>query len=174
MGTVLNNKVLLLNASYEPLMLVSGRKAIILLVCGKVDSLDDYPFKVRSTYMALNLPSVIRLKEYINYRFANIALSRKNILIRDNYTCQYCGKKLSPNKLTIDHIIPKYKGGRNSWKNLVAACKVCNSKKGNFVLKNINMELIKKPIKPNFIFHFQKEISKHQNSWKQYLFLNEK
>lgn len=174
MNATLNNKVLLLNASYEPLMLVSGKKAIILLLCNKVDSLDDYPIKIRSTYLSLKLPSIIRLKEYINYRFSEIVLSRKNILRRDNYTCQYCGKKLSPNKLTIDHIIPKYKGGGNSWKNLVAACKSCNSKKGNFSLKKIDMKLIKKPIKPNFIFHFQKEINKHQNSWKQYLFLNEK
>ena len=174
MDTALNNKVLLLNASYEPLMLVSGKKALILLLCDKVDSLDDYPIKIRSTYLSLNLPSIIRLKEYINYRFSRIVLSRANILRRDNYTCQYCGKKFTPNKLTIDHIIPKHKGGKKTWKNLVAACRLCNSKKGNSILKNTDMKLLSKPIKPNFIFHFQKEITKHQDSWKQYLFLNEK
>ena len=173
MNLALNNKVLLLNASYEPLMLVSGKKAIILLLCNKVDSLDDYPVKIRSTYLTLSLPSIIRLKKYINYRFSEITLNRKNIFRRDNYTCQYCSEKCSPTRLTIDHIIPKYKGGENSWKNLVTACKFCNSKKGNLSLNNIDMELIKKPIKPNFMFHFQKEICNHHDSWKQYLFLNE-
>ena len=92
-----------------------------------------------------------------------------DLLISDNYQCQYCLSKKAP--LTIDHIVPKNKGGEDSWTNLVIACQNCNRKKGNKTLKQSNMDLNKKPRKPNKIQYFQKFIKSEQNSWKPYLFM---
>ena len=127
MAAILNRRVLVLNQSYEPLMVIGAKRAIILLLSEKVDSLENYREKIHSTYLILPLPSVIRLREYARIKRKEIVLSRKNILKRDNHTCQYCGIRSVP--MTIDHIIPRQKGGEDSWYNLVAACVRCNTLK---------------------------------------------
>lgn len=127
MAAILNRRVLVLNQSYEPLMVIGARRAIILLLSEKVESLENYREIIHSVYLSMPLPSVIKLKEYARIRRKEIVLSRKNILKRDNHTCQYCGKKSVP--MTIDHIISRNKGGQDSWDNLVAACVPCNTKK---------------------------------------------
>ena len=172
MAAILNRRVLLLNQSYEPLMVIGARRAIILLLSEKVESLENYHEIIHSVYLALPLPSVIRLKEYAKIRRKEIVLSRKNILKRDNHTCQYCGKKSVP--MTIDHIISRNKGGGDSWDNLVAACVPCNTKKGNHSLRNIQMDLSKIPRKPTMILHLQKFVKQFQSSWRPYLFMQDK
>jgi 5-methylcytosine-specific restriction endonuclease McrA len=112
------------------------------------------------------------LKEYARIRRKEIVLSRKNILKRDNHTCQYCGKKSVP--MTIDHIISRNKGGGDSWDNLVAACVPCNTKKGNLSLRHIQMDLSKIPRKPTMILHLQKFVKQFQSSWRPYLFMQDK
>ena len=112
------------------------------------------------------------MKEYAKIRRKEIVLSRKNILKRDNHTCQYCGKKSVP--MTIDHIISRNKGGGDSWDNLVAACVPCNTKKGNHSLRQIQMDLSKIPRKPTMILHLQKFVKQFQSSWRPYLFMQEK
>ena len=99
----------------------------------------------------------------------NVVLSRKNILLRDKHQCQYCANKSNP--LTIDHIIPKERGGSESWANLVTAGQKCNRKKGNRTPEEANMPLLKHPQKPNRIHYFQHFIQESQSSWKPYLFL---
>ena len=143
MAAILNRRVLVLNQSYEPLMVIGARRAIILLLSEKVESLENYHEIIHSVYLSLPLPSVIKLKEYAKIRRKEIVLSRKNILKRDNHTCQYCGAKSVP--MTIDHIIPRNKSGGDSWENLVAACVPCNTTKGNQLLRNIQMDLSKIP-----------------------------
>ena len=172
MAAILNRRVLVLNQSYEPLMVIGARRAIILLLSEKVESLENYHEIIHSVYLALPLPSVIRLKEYAKIRRKEIVLSRKNILKRDNHTCQYCGKKSVP--MTIDHIISRNKGGGDSWDNLVAACVPCNTKKGNHSLRHIQMDLSKIPRKPTMILHLQKFVKQFQSSWRPYLFMQEK
>ena len=171
MSNSLNKKVLLLNQSYQPLMTLGAKRAIILSFTDKVEVLERYLDEIRSINLSIYIPSVIRLKDYVKLNQKKIPLSRKNILKRDNHICQYCNSKSK--FMTIDHIIPKDKGGRDSWENLVAACVPCNTKKGNKLLKDINMILLKKPKAPSFLFNIQSELSNSQDSWKPYLFMKE-
>ena len=117
-------RVLLLNYSYEPLMVVSIRKAIILYVLDKIDIIEKSDDNIRSLYLSVPIPHVIKLKNYLYVKPRQLALTRRNVIKRDNGVCQYCGLKAS--FTTIDHIIPKNKGGKDSWDNLVTACKKCN------------------------------------------------
>ena len=169
MSNLFNKKVLILNQSYQPLMTLGAKRAIILSFTEKVEVLERYNDEIRSINLSIFMPSVIRLKDYVRFNNKKISLNRKNILKRDNHICQYCSSK--SNLLTIDHIVPKHKGGRDSWENLVAACVPCNTKKGNKLLKDINMVLLKKPKAPSFLFNIQNDLSNSQNSWKPYLFM---
>ena len=169
MNKTLNKKVLLLNQSYQPLMTLGAKRAIILSFTEKVEVLEIYKEQVRSINLSIFLPSVIRLKDYVRFNKKKIPLNRRNILKRDSYVCQYCNSK--GKFMTVDHILPKDKGGCDSWENLVAACVPCNTKKGNKLLKDINMILLRKPKAPSFLFNIQSELSNSQNSWKPYLFM---
>ena len=169
MNKSLNRKVLLLNQSYQPLMTLGAKRAIVLSFTEKVEVLERYRDKVNSINLSIFVPSVIRLKDYVRFNKKNIPLNRRNILKRDNHICQYCNSK--GKFMTIDHIIPKHKGGRDLWENLVAACVPCNTKKGNKLLKDINMTLLRKPKAPSFLFNIQNELSNSQKSWKPYLFM---
>ncbi len=172
MNNNLNKKVLLLNQSYQPLMTVGAKRAIILSFTDKVEVLERYVDQVHSVSLSIFVPSVLRLKDYVKFNQKRIPLSRKNILKRDGHVCQYCDSKT--NFMTVDHIVPKDKGGGDSWENLVAACIPCNTKKGNKLLKDINMNLLKKPKAPSILFNLQNDLSNAQNSWKPYLFMKEK
>ena len=172
MNNNLNKKVLLLNQSYQPLMTVGVKRAIILSFTDKVEVLERYAEQVRSINLSIFIPSVIRLKDYVRFNQKRIPLSRKNILKRDDHVCQYCNTK--SNFMTIDHIVPKDKGGKDSWENLVAACVLCNTKKGNKLLQDISIKLLKKPKIPSILFNLQRDLSNAQNSWKPYLFMKEK
>ena len=108
--------------------------------------------------------------DLINYYPKTIPLTRKNLLRRDNYICQYCGIKNKP--MTIDHILPKQRGGKDSWDNLVAACTKCNHKKNNRTPRESNMPLLKKPNKPSILTYFQQSVRQKQNSWKPYLYMD--
>ena len=169
MSNLFNKKVLILNQSYQPLMTLGAKRAIVLSFTEKVEVLERYNDEIRSINLSIFMPSVIRLKDYVRFNNKKIPLNRKNVLKRDNHICQYCSFK--SNLLTIDHIVPKDKGGRDSWENLVAACVPCNTKKGNKLLKDINMVLLKKPKAPSFLFNIQNDLSNSQSSWKPYLFM---
>jgi 5-methylcytosine-specific restriction endonuclease McrA len=152
-------------------MVIGAKRAVILLLNEKVDSLESYREQINSAYLSIPLPSVIRLRNYARIRRKEIVLSRKNILKRDNHTCQYCGARSVP--MTIDHILARKKGGGDSWENLVAACVPCNTQKGNKLLNEANMKLLKIPRKPTMILHLQKFVKQFQSSWRPYLFMQE-
>jgi 5-methylcytosine-specific restriction endonuclease McrA len=120
-------------------------------------------------YTNLPVPTVIRLRSYVKIPYKEISLSRRNLLHRDNYTCQYCGDRR--HDLTIDHIVPRSKGGTDSWENVVAACLKCNVKKGDRTPKEANMVMNTTPRRPPSHVYF--EISKHaasgEFSWKKYV-----
>ena len=170
MFNVLTEKVLLLNSSYEPMTIINGKKAILMVLSNKVESIEKSKYFVNSSNLKLTLPSVIKLKSYIYLKAKSIPLSRENIIQRDNYTCQYCG--VHSKKITIDHIIPKVKNGQDTWENLVSACVKCNLKKGNKLIHEINMHLLKKPKKPSYIYQLQRYVNKRNKSWKPYLFMD--
>ena len=152
-------------------MVIGAKRAVILLLNEKVDSLENYREKIHSAYISLPLPSVIKLKHYARIRRKEIVLSRKNILKRDNHTCQYCGVRSVP--MTIDHVISRNKGGEETWDNLVAACVPCNTRKGNHSPREAEMVLVKTPRKPTMILHLQKFVKQFQSSWRPYLFMKE-
>ena len=120
-----------------------------MLILDKVDLIEKTNSFIRSEKLKLNFPSVIKLKTYVFIKIKNIPLTRKNIINRDNNTCQYCGKKFSANDLTFDHLVPKCLHGRTTWQNVVSACTTCNLKKGRKLLQNTGMRLLKKPIRPH-------------------------
>ena len=166
-----NTKVLLLNSSYEPLLVVTVKKAILLFFTNKIEIVENSDFVVRSAFLYFKIPSIVKLKKYVFVKNKSVPLTRRNILKRDDNTCQYCRTKNI--ELTLDHIIPKDKGGYDSWSNLVAACRKCNMKKGNKLLEEVRMELIKLPKKPSYLLNLH-NYSKKYESWKPYLYLKNK
>jgi 5-methylcytosine-specific restriction endonuclease McrA len=160
------SKVLVLNASYEPLNICSWRRAVVLLIKGKAEQIEH---NGKIIYTDFPLPSVIRLRNYVKIPYKEISLSRRNVMHRDNYTCQYCG--IRKHDLTIDHIIPRSRGGIDAWDNVVAACLRCNVKKGDRTPREADMLLKVTPRRP--LSHVYFEISKHTATgewqWKKYI-----
>jgi len=168
---MMNAKVLILNSSYEPLNVSTMKKAIIMIVKGSaiVEETSDYQIGTVST--RFDAPSVVRLARFIKIPAKKVALSRKNIILRDRYKCQYCGKTFNFEDLTMDHIIPKSKGGKDDWTNVVASCFDCNNKKADHMPQDIGMMPMKKAAQPSR-FYMQAIIASNEDadSWKKYLF----
>ena len=167
--SLMNRIVLVLNADYSPMSICTTQRAICMNFLNKIDILESYNEKVKSPSISLQLPSVIKIKWYVRYKNLAIELNRKNILSRDEFTCQYCSTLKEP--LTIDHVKPKVKGGLDIWENLVTACKPCNQKKGDRTPELASMPLIKQPKRPNRIHYFQKFAKDRQNAWRPYVFM---
>ena len=145
----MNGQVLVLNQNYEPLNVCSWQRAVALLYLGKAVALQHDSQVIRSAHSELRLPTVVRLAYHIKRPLPELKPTRRAILARDNNTCQYCGA--TSRHLTIDHVIPREKGGPHSWNNLVACCMPCNNKKGNKSPKEIGMKLLSAPRRPKFI-----------------------
>jgi 5-methylcytosine-specific restriction endonuclease McrA len=145
-----------LNASYEPLSVVSAKRALLLILEGKAVVVEEHPtLEVHSVRQSFKVPLMVALKIYVQSRrifHSKASLTQRNLFARDNNTCQYCNRhksKLQTKEfLTRDHIIPECKGGGSTWENLVTACSTCNNKKANYNLEDTNMRLLKKPIAP--------------------------
>jgi len=164
--------VLVLNYSFEPLHFTNARRAITLVLTGKAETVEKSPRLVHSPSMSMPLPAVIRLAFYIRKPFLDrVAFNKKNILRRDNYQCQYCGRR--GERLTVDHIVPRSKGGETTWVNTVAACLRCNLQKGNRTLHEARMTLVREPIHPKFLFSVHLLRHPHApfflESWRKYL-----
>jgi len=165
----MNANVLVLNQDYQPLSVCSVQRSMKLIFLEKAELLHDDPEKkLRTTRKSFQFPSVIRLRNYIRVPYSKIVLSRRNVMRRDDYTCQYCGKK---SDLTIDHIMPKSRGGRDSWENLTTACDRCNVRKGNRTPKEAKMDLLGKPYRPVPITFFRDSNGGVQEPWKPYLYM---
>lgn len=146
------SSVLVLNASYEPLSVVSVRRAIVLLLKDKAEIIEAAESRIRSAGLSLPMPLVIRLVYFVRlpHRFA-IPLTRRTVMLRDNYTCQYCGAQPSKAELTIDHVWPKVRGGPTTWENVVCACKPCNLRKGAKTPAEASMLLRSQPGRPRYL-----------------------
>ena len=166
----LDKNVLVLNQNYEPISIVNVKKAILLLFLNKAEMVEELGDKLRSINLEFAFPSVVRIKNYIRRPYREVVLNRKNIHRRDRHICQYCGKNHSP--MTVDHVVPKQFGGKDTWENLVCACIKCNNKKGNRTPEQANLYLIRKPTKPSHLFYLQYLITKPQETWRPYLFMN--
>ncbi|WP_017327709.1 HNH endonuclease [Synechococcus sp. PCC 7336] len=162
------SKVLVLNASYEPLNITTWRRAVVLLLKGKAEGVEH---NGRMLYANFRLPTVIRLRYYVNVPYKAIPLTRRNVLYRDEYRCQYCN--VAGDNLTIDHVIPRSRGGGDLWDNVVSACVRCNIKKGNRTPKEAGMPLKRSPRRPHSSLYFEiaKQIRSGGNrEWKKYAF----
>ena len=164
----MNEPVLLLNANFEPLNICTIRRAIGLVLSGKAEMLLNGRGYIQTVRQAFPRPSVIRLGYMVKRPRLRVRLTKREIFRRDRYTCQYCGRKSS--NLTLDHIIPKHKGGRHEWSNLVTACAACNLKKGGRTLQHARMTLLKPPNEPRATaeYLYGAYIPKNED-WRQFL-----
>ena len=147
----MSRQVLVLNAGYEPLSLISVRRAIVLLLHEKAELVEATQQLLHSANNALPVPLVIRLVHYVKLPHRRVPPTRAGIMLRDLNLCQYCGTMPGRDELTVDHVIPRSRGGAHSWQNLVTACKRCNQKKGSHTPEEAMMQLIRKPYEPSYI-----------------------
>jgi len=164
--------VLVLNASYEPINICAARRALVLVLKGVASAEEESLIAVHSARSHVRLPSVIRLLEYRRIPRQTRALSRKNILMRDRYTCQYCHRVLPSAELTLDHVVPRSRAGESAWENLVACCHPCNNVKGNRTPEEAGMKLARQP-KPFSLHtsrHLMRMLGKGEAQWHKYLF----
>jgi len=163
----MNNRVLVLNQDFSPLMVCSVERAFILVYLNKSELVKPANgYKLHSVTASFPMPSVIRLHRYVNAPYKGVNLTRQNIFKRDNFECQYCGTKRD---LTIDHVIPRAKGGADTWTNLVTACKKCNAKKGNHTLEGANMVLRRRPFKPSYSIFLKDHMNGQASEWDAFL-----
>lgn len=139
--------VLVLNANFEPLNVCSMRRAIGLMITGKASLVLNGRGEIRSISRVFPRPSIIRLDKMVKRPRQKVHLNKREILRRDEYTCQYCGVRTP--YLTIDHIVPRRMGGLHSWENLVAACPACNHRKGGRTPEQVSMHLLHQPKEPS-------------------------
>ncbi len=165
-------RVLVLNASYEPLTIVSWRKALILWLTNKVEVVEFHSMWVHSAYHRFQLPSVLKLNRYVKgQKDGPIRFCRENVYLRDGHQCQYCGQRVPLSTLTLDHVVPVSHNGGHNWNNVVTACRTCNNKKGNRTPDQAGMPLLTRPYKPRWLP--QREFAYHNEqmpiSWGPYL-----
>ena len=159
-----STEVLVLNTAYEAVGLTSIRRAINLLLKEKAESLINKNREIKGGNLRIPLPSVIRLKYYIKPIFREAYPTKRNV-----FRCQYCG---STKDLTVDHIIPKVRGGKDTWTNLVCACKKCNNQKGNRTPEEAGMRLLSKPRKPSYLELMILSRREIPEEWKEFLYFS--
>jgi len=145
----MNGQVLVLNQNYEPLNICAWQRAVSLIYVGKALMLEHDSRVLHSPSVTIPMPSVIRIARQIKRPLPEVKLSRQSLMARDRHTCQYCGKRSK--HLTVDHVIPRERGGRHDWDNLVACCMACNNRKRNRTPREADMSLIRQPSRPRFI-----------------------
>jgi 5-methylcytosine-specific restriction endonuclease McrA len=171
-GNGLQKPVLVLNASFEPINICAARRALILILKGVAQPEEFSSTLLHSARQSLKLPSVIRLLEYRRIPHQTRALSRKNILMRDRYTCQYCMRTLPSGELTLDHVLPRSRHGETSWENLVACCHPCNNRKGSRTPEEAGMKLVRppRPFSLHTSRHLMRLLGRSDEKWRKYLF----
>lgn len=162
--------VLVLNATYEPLSVVSVKRAIVLLLKEKAELIETARAMLRAENFSIPRPLVIRLVYYVKIpRRVSLPVTRRGVLARDQYTCQYCGATPPRKDLTIDHIIPRSRGGKAIWENVTTACQKCNGRKGNRTPGEANMKLLSDPIRPRYIAIAALGNAEARQAWGKYM-----
>jgi 5-methylcytosine-specific restriction endonuclease McrA len=153
--------VLLLNISHEPLAVISVRRALSLILRERVEPACDAAYELKGVSTSFQIPTIVRLRRYVNVPWRGVRWNRRAVLRRDRYTCAYCGvrvgmtvraRTLTRREFTVDHIVPVSRGGRDSWTNTVCACTTCNHQKGNRTPYEASMELRWKPEVPRVTY----------------------
>jgi 5-methylcytosine-specific restriction endonuclease McrA len=163
--------VLVLNATFEPLSVVSVRRAVVLLLKEKAEIVEAAEAELRSENLTIPTPLVIRLVYYVRIPYrVSIPLTRRTVLARDHYTCQYCGAQPPRKELTVDHILPRSRGGHTTWDNVVTACQRCNGRKGNRTPEEANLKMRSKPAQPRYVALAMIESPDARKAWRKYIF----
>ena len=169
---LLRMPVLVLNATYEPISITVVRRAIVLVFKGVANTEEENGNFLRAASIAIRMPSVIRLTKFHRIPYQARALSRKTVLMRDRYTCQFCGETFPSSELTLDHVIPRARGGHTDWDNLVACCHNCNNLKGDRLPEEAGLRLLRPP-RP-FTLHTSRQLmrlmGRSDAKWRKYLF----
>lgn len=156
-----------LDAAYRPIAVIEAVDALVMCMIGKAKAIEEHDVTINSVSQSFKLPAVIVVNRVVRYVFSGFSPSRKNICIRDENTCQYCEKRLPLGELTLDHVLPRSRGGKNEWDNLVACCRKCNQKKGSKTPDEAGMKLLRQPTKPKSVsFKFRKYA---EDIWEDYL-----
>jgi 5-methylcytosine-specific restriction endonuclease McrA len=160
--------VLVLNATYEPINVCTVRRAVVLLLKEKAEVIERAEFVLHSESCTIPRPMVIRLVAYVRIPrdTHRRKITRRAVFARDDWTCQYCGSR---SNLTVDHVVPRSKGGASSWDNIVASCAPCNRRKGNALPRQVGMRLLKQPRTPSPHVFIQVASPTIPASWRQYL-----
>ena len=164
-------RCVVLNATYEPITIVSSKRALILYLEGKAMIVEEHPdLVVRSPNQTFPVPTSIVLKHFVKGRMVfrtKALLTQRNLFIRDQYTCQYCGRTKQQIRhsefLTRDHVIPRHMGGKDIWENVVTSCNSCNNKKAYHLLEDINMKLLTIPRSPTIFELWTRQQKRHQH-----------
>ena len=160
------SRSLLLNASYEPLCVVPTRRAVVLVLTAKAVVVETGDVTLHSERLVLQAPVVIRLTRYVRVPYRSRApLSRQGVLARDGHRCQYCGSAAE----TLDHVVPRSRGGRHAWENLVAACRRCNHTKADRTLDELGWTLDRMPAAPRGIQRLMLAHGRWEPAWTPYV-----
>ena len=160
------SRALVLNASFEPLSVVSARRATVLLLAGKADLVSASGDVFRSEHLAVDVPSVLKLRQFVKVPFRRrSALNRRAVFARDGSMCQYCGSAAE----SIDHVVPRARGGTHTWENVVAACRPCNVRKRDRLLHETTMTLRSTPRAPNGFAWISVSVGTVPEDWQPYL-----
>jgi 5-methylcytosine-specific restriction endonuclease McrA len=167
-----STRTLLLTQGYEPIQIISWQRAVTLLALDKVEVVDEYDAEIRAQSMIVRVPSIVRLRKAFRRHAKPVKFSRVNIYARDGYRCQYCGAKCTIDELTYDHVIPRSKGGRTTWENIVAACYTCNRRKANRTPAEAGMKLRTMPARPTWMPSVQIRVSARSvpDAWRDYVY----
>jgi 5-methylcytosine-specific restriction endonuclease McrA len=166
---MINYLVLVLNQSYEPLTICRARRAVVLIYNGKAEMLENGVGLIHSATETFALPSVIRLGRLVKRPCRKRRLTRYEVFNRDRYTCQYCGKQT--HQLTLDHVIPRYRGGQHTWENVVSACVPCNRNKAGRTPSEAGMKFLVPPAPPRGgpFFNVPNHYLQRREEWRKYL-----
>jgi 5-methylcytosine-specific restriction endonuclease McrA len=163
-------QVLVLNATYEPLSIVTVKRAVVLLLKEKAELIEAAQARLRAERFSIPKPLVIRLVYYVKIpRRVSLPVTRRTVLARDNLTCQYCNAIPPRHKLTIDHVLPRSRGGKTAWENVVTACQKCNGRKGSRTPVEANMKLLSQPKRPRYIAIASLASLEAKQAWDKYM-----
>ncbi|MFC1988513.1 HNH endonuclease [Chloroflexota bacterium] len=167
---MINQPVLVLNQSYEPLNICRVRRAVVLIYQNKAEMLENGSGFIHTVSREFPVPSVIRLASLVRRPWHSVRkLTRLEVFRRDNYTCQYCGKET--HNLTLDHVMPRYRSGQHTWENVVSACVPCNRRKAGSTPREAGMKLIQQPVQARItgLFYIPADYPRIRDEWQKYI-----
>lgn len=165
-------RVLLLSQSYEPISVISWQKAISMSILNKIEIIKEYEGKyIHSVYLSIKVPAVARLLNSFKRSHRRVKFNKTNILARDGWKCCYCGNSFPARELTYDHVVPRSRGGKTNFENVVACCIECNKKKGSHLPHEIGFKLKKKPARPEWSLILSTVLLQRKipDAWKEFV-----